>query len=404
MYLPRTITKSLEQASRHFPVVLITGPRQIGKTTCLKESAKPNRSYVTLDDPQARELAVEDPKLFLQRFPPPVLIDEIQYAPALLPIIKMAVDEGAAKGSFWLTGSQQFHLMSGVTESLAGRVGILHMLGFSMAEQLGEAEKSTPFLPGAASNRDHRPIMKLPEVYERIWRGSFPAVWMEKEMDRDLFYGSYVQTYLQRDVKALVQVGDELAFIKFLRAAAARTGQLLNLADISRDAGIAHNTARHWLSVLQSSGLVYLLEPFHINQTKRLVKAPKLYFMDTGLAAYLTQWSSPATLEAGAANGAFFETWALSEILKSYWHNGKQAPFTFYRDHDQREVDLLIFKDGHLYPVGFKKASSPGKKDIQTFSVLKQLKHPVGEGAVVCMTDRPMPLTESVTSLPVGHL
>jgi predicted AAA+ superfamily ATPase len=359
---------------------------------------------VTLDDPQALELAQEDPKLFLQRFPAPVLIDEIQYAPQLLPIIKMAVDAGCPKGSFWLTGSQQFHLMSGISESLAGRVGILRLLGFSLCELRGLAEEVRPFLPGAPDTATPRAGLTLKELYYRIWRGSFPSMCLEPEMDRDLFYGSYVQTYLQRDVKALVQVGNELAFLKFLRACAARTGSLLNLADIGRDAGISHNTAKHWLSVLESSGLVYLLEPFHANPTKRLVKTPKLYFTDTGLAAYLTQWSSPETLESGAANGAFFETWAFVEILKSYLHSGKPAPLYFYRDHDQREIDLLIHQDGQLFPVEFKKASSPGKADASVFSTLQKLNIPIGHGTIVCMTETPMPISETVTALPVGWL
>ncbi|AQT67962.1 hypothetical protein STSP2_01114 [Anaerohalosphaera lusitana] len=404
MYIERTITGALQRASKHFPVILITGPRQIGKTTCLRHSADQNRSYVTLDDPQARELAIDDPKLFLQRFTAPVLIDEIQYAPQLLPLIKMAVDSGANKGDYWLTGSQQFHLMAGVSESLAGRVGILQMLGFSYTELINQGQTSKPFMPDTRDFYSTKKPIGLKELYEHIWRGSFPAIVTDEQMDRDLFYSSYVQTYLQRDVKSLVNVGDEMAFMKFLRGAAARTGQLLNVAELGRDAGITHNTAKRWLSVLEASGLVFLLQPYHGNFTKRLVKTPKLYFMDTGLAAYLTQWTTPETLEAGAASGAFFETWAMTEIIKSYWHNGKAAPVYFYRDNDQREIDLLIVQNGKLFPAEFKKSAAPGKDDVRHFAALERFNMPVGHGAVVCLTDTVIPLSKNTTAINVSQL
>jgi predicted AAA+ superfamily ATPase len=383
---------------------LITGPRQIGKTTCLRHSAQEGRSYVTLDDPQARILAVEDPKLFLQRFTPPVLIDEIQYAPQLLPLIKMAVDEGGQKGDFWLIGSQQFHLMAGVSESLAGRVGILQMLGFSYAESINNGRGVQPFVPGEQSYSAAENLLTLKQLYERIWRGCFPAIITDCQMGPELFYSSYIQTYLQRDVKLLVNVGDEMAFMKFLRGAAARTGQLLNIAELGRDSGVTHNTAKKWLSVLETSGLVYLLQPYHSNVTKRLVKTPKLYFMDTGLAAYLTQWTSPETLEAGAASGAFFETWAMTEIIKSYRHNGKTPPLYFYRDNDQREIDLLIVRDGTIYPIEFKKSAMPGKNDIRHFVALERLDMSIGRGAVVCLGDTVVPVTDKVTALNIGLL
>ena len=403
MYIKRTITSILRKAGGQFPVLLITGPRQVGKTTCLRHSAEPQRTYVTLDDPQARMLAREDPGLFLQRFAAPVLIDEIQYAPELLPLIKIAVDSHADKGDYWLTGSQQFHLMANVSESLAGRVGILQLLGFSTSELTGKADDASAFSPQNFHPAGDK-TLGLMELYERIWRGSFPAIAIDDKIDRDLFYGSYVQTYLQRDVKSLMNVGDEIAFMKFLRAAAARTGQMLSLADMARDADIAPNTAKKWLSVLETSGLVFLLEPYHTNLTKRLVKAPKLYFLDTGLAAYLTQWSSPQTIEAGAMSGAFFETWVIAEVIKSYWHTGKSAPIYYYRDADQKEIDLLIVQDGTIYPVEIKKTTAPTKKDVRHFSVLKKLKTPIGPGAVLCMSHSPMPITETVQALPASQI
>jgi predicted AAA+ superfamily ATPase len=241
-------------------------------------------------------------------------------------------------------------------------------------------------------------------LYSIIWRGSFPAIVLDKEMDRDLFYGSYVQTYLQRDIHELARVGDELAFLRFLRAAAARTGQLLNITELARDAAIAVNTGKSWLSILQASGIAYLLEPYHTNVTKRLVKTPKLYILDTGLCAYLTEWSSPETLEAGAMSGAILETWMLTELLKGYWHNGRRAPFYFYRDKDMKEIDLLIIQDGTVYPLEFKKTASAGKGDVRHFHGLEKLKLPIGSGGVICLTEQPLPITPSTWSIPVAAL
>jgi uncharacterized protein len=403
MYIKRTITNILRKANTQFPVLLIAGPRQVGKTTCLRHSAEVGRTYVTLDDPQARLLANEDSGLFLQRFAAPVLIDEIQYAPELLPLIKIAVDSGAAKGDYWLTGSQQFHLMADVSESLAGRVGILQLLGFSTRELDGDVDDRAGFSPQTISPAMAKPL-GLMELYERIWRGSFPAISIDDTMDRDLFYGSYVQTYLQRDVKALVNVGDEMSFMKFLRAAAGRTGQLLNIANLARDADVSPRTAKKWLGVLEASGIIFLLEPYHSNLTKRLVKAPKLYFLDTGLAAYLTQWSTPQTMEAGAMSGAFFETWVIAEVIKSYWHTGKSAPICYYRDTDQKEIDLLIVQDGIICPVEIKKTTAPTKKDVRHFSALKKLKIPIGPGAILCMSNSAMPINETVMALPASQI
>lgn len=406
-YLPRTLEPFVQQATRQFPVVLVTGARQVGKTTFLQHLRQEDRAYVTLDDPLLLDLAKREPALFLQRFPPPVLIDEIQYAPELLPLLKMEVDRSQQPGAFWLTGSQQFHLMRGVSESLAGRVAVVTLLGLSNREQGGRGADALPFLPTAEAIRGRTssaPTLTLKELYRRIWRGAFPALARDDTLDRDLFYGSYVQTYLQRDVRDLARVGDETAFLRFLRAAAARTGQLLNLAELARDADVAPNTAKSWLSILQTSGVVHLLEPYHSNLTKRLVKAPKLYFLDSGLCAYLTEWSSPETLEAGAMSGAILETWVLGELLKTYWHNGRRAPFYFYRDKDQKEVDLLIVQDGTVYPLEFKKSARPRVDDVRHFRVLDRLNLPVGPGALLCLVSQAVPLTATVQAVPVAAL
>jgi len=407
MYAARTLSQTLHAASASFPVVLVTGPRQVGKTTLLEACAEVRRGYVTLDDLEERALARSDPALFLQRHPVPVTIDEIQYAPELFSHLKIAVDKAKHPGLFWLTGSQKFHLMQGITESLAGRVAVLDLLGLSQAEIEGRAE-APPFLPGPAwllqARKNVGPAKPVLEVYRNIWRGAYPKVVLDENMPRDLFYNSYIQTYIQRDVRDLTRVGDERAFYNFLRAAAARTGQLLNYADLARDVDIDQKTAKAWLSILETSGIVYLLPPYHTNVTKRLVKTPKLYFLDTGLCAYLTQWSTPESLEAGAMSGAILETWMLSEIIKSYWHHGLTPPLYFYRDKDQKEVDLLIERDNTLYPIEFKKTASPSQTASRHFSVLEKLDKPVGQGAVICLRETDVPLSQTVDAIPVSYL
>ncbi len=405
-YVERTIGSHLISASGQFPVVLVTGARQVGKTTVLRKMSEPGRTYISLDDPRLLTLAKSDPALFFQRFRPPVLIDEIQYAPELLPYIKMEADETRLPGLFWITGSQHFHLMKGVSESLAGRVAILRLLGLSRRERIGHADAG-PFLPEPAQLAERVEDggkLALRELYRLIWRGSFPAIALNPDTDRDLFYGSYLQTYLQRDVRDLARVGDELAFIRFIKAAAARTGQLLNLAELARDADVAPNTAKSWLSILETSGLLWLLPAWHSNLTKRLVKRPKIYFLDTGLCAYLTEWSTPETLEAGALSGPILETWIVAELLKSYLHNGLVPPFYYYRDKDRKEIDLLIVRDNTIYPVECKKTASPGKRDVRHFASMANLAQPIGPGGVICLAEDMLPIVNGICSIPVAAL
>ena len=402
MYVARTLEAFVTKATQQFPVVLLTGARQVGKTTLLRHLSQGTRAYVTLDDPLVLNLAKTDPALFMQRFAPPVLIDEIQYATELLPYIKMAVDRAGEPGLFWLTGSQQFHLMKGVSESLAGRVAVLHLLGLSRRELLGQGRDALPFVPTPEeiARRTTQARLTLKELYRMIWRGTLPAIALNETADRDLFYSSYVQTYLQRDVRDLARVGDELAFLRFLRAAAARTGQILNLAELARDADVAPNTAKNWLSILQAAATIHLLEPYHTNVTQRLIKAPKLYFLDAGLAAYLTEWASPETLEAGAMSGAILETWIMAELLKSYWHAGRRPPFYYYRDKDLREIDLLVVQDGIVYPLEIKKTASPGRDDVRHFGALERLGLAVGPGGLICLAEQALPLTATAQAIP----
>jgi predicted AAA+ superfamily ATPase len=391
-YRKRTLESAFLKASRQFPAVLVTGSRQVGKTSMLKALAGPERSYVTLDDPLVRDLAVREPSLFLQRFKAPLIIDEIQYAPQLLPLIKMRIDADRQNGQYWLTGSQQFQVMKGVSESLAGRIAILRLAGFSHAELSGRPDLP-PFLPSiqALEARQESPAFDLATLYQLIQKGSLPGLHGRDAPDRDLFLSSYVQTYLRRDIRDLANVGNELVFMRFLRSVAARTGQLLNVADLARDTQITQVTAKHWLSILESSGLVFLLRPWHSNLTKRLVKTPKLYFLDTGLATWLTAWTTPETLEAGAMSGAILETWVVSELVKGWWHAGREAPLFFYRDKDMKEIDVLAHVDGCLQPFEIKKSANPGVEAIRHFGLIGGLGARRGSGAVLCLAPTWLP-------------
>lgn len=404
----RSIKKTLINASQTFPVVLVTGPRQVGKTTLLETYAEDKRNYVSLDDHEQRTLAQNDPALFLQYHQTPLIIDEIQYAPELFNEIKISVDKKKDNGLYWLTGSQKFQLMQGITESLAGRVAIIELQGFARAEIEHRAAGLIPFLPSQQwieyARKRNPDVLLMGQLFENIWRGSYPRVINEKKISTDLFYNSYLQTYIQRDVRDLTRVTDEKAFRDFIRAAAARTSQLLNYANLAKDVGIDQKTAKAWLSVLETSGLIYLLQPYHNNTTKRLIKTPKMYFLDTGLCRYLTQWSSSETLEAGAFSGAILETYIISECLKSYWYNGLNPYFYFYRDKDQKEIDLLIEQNNQLYPVEIKKSISPGLSAIKNFSVLEKLDRAIGTGAVICLKEFDIPLSEKVNIIPVSYL
>ena len=402
VYITRAMEKTVLTIENSFPVLLITGPRQVGKTTMLKQLSDDTRHYVTLDDPLLRELAATDPALFIQRFQPPVLIDEIQYAPELLPHIKMYVDAHKRNGDFWLTGSQMFHLMKHASESLAGRVAIVHLLGLSNSELSGQAFPPFTTTPDVLINkRKTAKPEQLTAIFAKIFKGSMPALYANDKVSTELFFSSYVQTYLQRDVKDLTQVGDELAFIRFLCCVAARTGQMVNYADIAKDTGISPPTAKQWLSILISSGIVALVEPYFNNTLKRIIKSPKMYFLDTGLCAYLTKWTTPEALEAGAMSGAFFETWVVSEIFKSYYNSGKRPPLYYYRDKDQREIDLIIHENNTLFPIEIKKSSNPGKDAIRHFNILHNTGLEVGTGSVICLASDLLPIDKDNWYVPV---
>ena len=386
-YIKRDIEDKIISLSKEYSCILITGPRQVGKTTVLKELMDSDREYVTLDDLEERGLAKRDPAMFLQMHSTPIMIDEVQYAPELFSYIKIQIDNGAAPGTYWLTGSQAFKLMELAQESLAGRVAILHMPSLSQHEIYGSGE-CKPFaleLAALKARESTNAPADLAQMYERIWKGSMPGLVSGKYTDRDVFYSSYLQTYIDRDVKEQVQLADPLLFRDFVRAAACRAGQMLNVHDIAQDVGVSDDTAKRWLQVLEKSDVIFLLRPYSNNLLKRTVKTPKMYFFDTGLVAYLTRYSSPEILANGAINGAILENFVVSELLKSYHNNAKECLLWYYRDSNSNEIDMVIESDGKLHPLEIKRSVNPGKELIGAFTHLDKASVPRGNGAILCM-------------------
>ena len=387
LYITRSLEKVVLQVTKEYPVVLISGPRQVGKTTMLKKLMEgTDRNYVTLDDLQERALAKNDPEMFLQLHKPPILIDEVQYAPELFSMIKLIVDKEHRKGDFWLTGSQIFDLMKGVQESLAGRVAVLSLSSLSQTEIYGGEDR--PFqieIEHLMKRKEGRTRADLQEIFRRIFQGSMPAIVSNEVSNNSIFYGSYLSTYIERDVRNLFDAIDSLKFLRFLTAVAARCSQMLNVNEIARDADINLKQAKDWMEILETLGIIFYLHPFSNNMLKRLVKTPKYYFYDTGLVAYLTKWSSPETLENGAMNGAILENYVVSEIRKSYLNSGK-APFMYYyRDKDAREIDIILEQNGELNPIEIKKSANPAPEILRSFSVLEKTGLKRGKGAVICM-------------------
>ncbi|MCL2026762.1 MAG: ATP-binding protein [Leptospirales bacterium] len=408
MEFERTIGPVIEKISNGFPVLLLTGMRQIGKSWVMERLGGKTRHYVSLDDLKARALAKSDPQRFIEENPPPVIIDEVQYAPELFTYIKIYVDKNKKDGLFWLTGSQKYHLMKGIQESLAGRVVILNMLGFSYKEIIRKPEESVPFLPSLdlAKKVPVSEPLTSPELFEKIWQGSFPRIIVNENVmeARKFFYDSYIQTYIGRDVKDFYNIENALSFYNFLVAVAARTAQLVNYSDLARDVRVDLRTVKLWLEILERSGIVQLLYPYSSNVAKRTIKTPKLYFLDTGLASHLCSWDTADSLRNGAQSGAMLETYAFAEILKSYWHNGDKANIYFYRDADQKEVDFVIEKNMTLYPIEVKKTANPNADDFKTFKNLSVFKKPVGTGAVICLYGKTASIGKNVISVPIWEI
>lgn len=386
-YIARNLEKVVLEVTKEYPVVLVTGPRQVGKTTMLQKLMEgTDRNYVSLDDLNERNLAKTDPEMFLQLHKPPILIDEVQYAPELFVYIKIHVDKYHNAGDFWLTGSQVFKLMSGIKESLAGRVAVLSLTSLSQAEICGgEMQPFTLDIEELSARRKERTKADTGVIFDRIFRGSMPAIVSEKNSNSQIFYSSYLTTYIERDVRELSDAIDSLKFLHFITAVAARCGQILNIAEIARDADINQKQAKNWLGVLETLGLIFYLHPYSNNMLKRLVKTPKLYFYDTGLVCYLTKWSSAETLQSGAMNGAILENYVVAEIRKTYLNCGKDPYMYYYRDKDAREIDIILEHDGVLNPIEIKKSANPGSELIKVFKLLDKSSAKRSKGAVVCM-------------------
>ena len=407
MYIQRHAEKTANKLAEMFGAILIAGPRQVGKTTML-EKLTDGITYVSLDDPIIKASAEEESGTFFKDNPPPVFVDEIQKAPALFNQIKLLLDRSHKKGQFFMCGSQQFKMMKGVSESLAGRIGLCTLLGFSLRETHA-VDCSLPFIPTEeyfSVRKQSLDDITYDEVWNVVQRGLMPELFINPNYSWQLYYSAYVRTYIERDVRDLSEIGDTVKFTNFMIAAAASTGQLVNVASLARDVGISAPTAERWLSILVASNIVYLLQPYSNNVMKRAIKTPKLYFLDTGLAAYLTRWNSPEVLKTGAMAGAFFESFVISEIIKSYYNAGiSDPPIYFYRDKDMNEIDLLIENNGTLYPIEIKKHADPQKSDAKAFKLLDSIPNvKKGQGGIVCLYDNLVTLTEGVKVIPIKYL
>lgn len=408
MYIKRHLEDEILKASKYYPVVMVCGQRQVGKSTMLNHIKEENRKYVSLDDMNARRLAEIDPELFFETYGLPILIDEFQRVPSILLEIKKIVDEKALNGEennglFWLTGSQKFKMMQNVSESLAGRIAVFDLAGLSTSEI--ENRPRDLFKPNLDDIKNRIKTSKdknIHNIFDIIFKGSMPKI-ITTDIERDRYYSDYVNTYLERDIKELAQVGKLNEFYDFLVFMAARTAQELKYSEISSAIGVSAPTAKAWVSILERSGVIYILHPYFTNITKRLVKTPKVYFMDTGLAAYLCRWPNAETLENGAMDGAFFETYVVTEIVKSYYNAGKHPDLYYYRDIDGKEIDLLIVEGNNIYPIEIKKSKNPLNPD-KNFSVLNKLKMNIKTGLVICMADELLPFKRDIWLCPAKIL
>ena len=390
----------IKNVSDTFKVLLITGPRQVGKTTLLLSLKPNNMNYVTLDDVNLRRQAQEDPKMFLEEHPWPLLIDEAQYAPELFSYMKIIVDKEQKNGMYWLTGSQQFHLMKNASDSLAGRVGIINLNSFTYSEIIQNENKKL-FDP---IDIRKSPKIDVNDLYKIIYKGGMPELYNNKNISQEIFFQGYIDTYISRDVKLLTEIGNEMAFKKFIVSVASRTGEQLNYSSLANDSGISVPTAIKWLSILVTSGIVYLLEPYMSSQLKRITHIPKIIFMDTGLACYLAGWSSARDLQLSSSAGHYLESYIISEIVKSYNARGIRPNISYYRDKDGKEIDLIFYKNNKLYPFEIKKTASPNSDMIKNFKELQKTKKEIGTGGIICFYDELMHLDKNNYIIPVSSV
>ena len=405
MYIHRTIESVIRRMSEIYPVVLVTGARQVGKTTVLRKM-KPAHREISLDSMRMRRDAKTDPDLFLSTYPPPLFIDEIQYTPDLLPSIKGIVDHRQEKGLYWLTGSQHLPIMQGVAESLAGRIGIIHLGGLSLPEICGQpdVEKFWPTKTWIKARASTAKVLRPQEIYQIIWRGQYPVFYEGSSIQAHEFFDSYITAYLERDIQQLSQVGDQIQFYGLLECLANRVGQQINFSNIAKDLQCSAPTIMRWVSILQGTGMIYVLPAFHKNVNKRLTKMPKIYFLDTGLLCYLLNISSEESLAPSPFAGSIIENFVIAEIIKDYWHHNLRPKISFFRDRDQHEIDLLMEVDGKVHPIEIKKKSNPNRADIQSFDILKKYGVDLGAGVVICGTFEPFMVAPEVTAIPLFYI
>lgn len=406
-YIARELERKFLKMNKVFKAVMVTGARQVGKSTMLKHLAEgEDRTCVSMDDSRARELARSDPELFFQMYRPPILIDEIQKAPELFEQIKILCDASEERGRFWLTGSQSQKLRRLAGDSLAGRLGMLTLYSLSQRELSGAiALPDLDFSFPALTDRSAAVAAQdLPATFEHIWRGGMPDVRGLDEESLRTYFGSYIDTYLLRDAVDDNGISNTEGFRKLLRACAAFNGQLLNYNDLASAAGVSSVTAKEWVRILQSMGILFLMEPFFSNELSRLVKTPKLYFCDTGLCAYLSSWTTRDVLMNGAASGHYYENYVVGELLRSLSYGAAGYNINYYRDRDMREIDIVLEKDGILHLFEIKRASHPDQRAIRTFRILEKSGKEVGPGGIICMTDKPFPIDERNSYIPSGIL
>lgn len=402
-YINRTLERKFLRMSSFFKAVLVTGARQVGKTTMLRHLAEEqNRTYVSMDNTMARMLAKSDPVLFFQTYKPPIIIDEIQKAPELFEQIKLICDESEERGLFWLTGSQQFKTIKNVRETLAGRIGILELYSLSQSETAGLefADELDFSLPGLLARRSRTAKNDIADVFEFIWRGGMPDVQSADMEQRQEYFHSYVETYLMRDVSEEGGITDTIRFRRFLNACAALTAEQVNYKTLADAAEISQPTAKEWLRLLQGMGIVYLLQPFANNELKRLTKTPKLYFCDTGLCACLSMWLTRDTLMSGAASGHYFENYVVMELLKNYAYAPAKANLTYYRDSNAKEIDLFVEENGVIHPLEIKKSANPDRREVKKYGLLDKAKLNRGSGGIICMCEEVIPIDSQNCFIP----
>lgn len=394
-YICRELERKFLKLNDFFKVVLVTGARQVGKTTMLKHLAEgTDRTYISLDDSMVRELAKRDPVLFFQTYKPPILIDEVQKAPELFEQIKVIVDNSEDPGLIWLTGSQQYKMMEKVRETLAGRIGILTLYSLSQREKNGLLfENDLDFSYEVLRERQKKvPKNDVVKVYHHIWEGGMPkTIGIDSEL-RQEYFNSYIDTYLMRDVAEAGGITDAVRFRRFLAGCAALVAEQVNYVTLAESADISSPTAKEWLRVLQGLHIVYLLEPYSNNELKRLSKTPKLYFADTGLCAYLSMWLTPETLMNGAASGHYYENYVVMELVKNYAYSRSKANITYYRDSNAKEIDVLVEENNVIHPLEIKKSASPDRREIKKYSLIDKASLTRGNGGIICMCEEPIPI------------